>query len=88
MIRLLFSKLNQLKTQQIFRQRYTPEQAIDPEVWPSLLELGRGTAREEMCHRGAIAERRLILAEMAEEVDRSILITIKKELFENNEDYS
>jgi hypothetical protein len=36
--------------------------AIAPEVWPSLLELGRGTAREEMCRRGAIAERRLLQA--------------------------
>jgi hypothetical protein len=36
-------------------------QEIAPEVWPSLLELGRGTTREEMCRRGAIAERRLQL---------------------------
>ena len=34
--------------------------AIAPEIWPSLLELGRGTAREEMCRRGAIAERQLL----------------------------
>ncbi len=30
---------------------------IASEVWPHLLELGRGTAREEMCRRGAIADR-------------------------------
>jgi hypothetical protein len=34
-------------------------QEIAPEVWSNLLELGRGTAREEMCRRGAIAERQL-----------------------------
>jgi hypothetical protein len=32
-------------------------QAISPEVWPNLLELGRGTVREEICRRGAISER-------------------------------
>jgi hypothetical protein len=32
---------------------------IAPEVWSPLLELGRGTAREEMGCRGAIAERQL-----------------------------
>jgi hypothetical protein len=32
-------------------------QTIAPEVWSPLLELGRGTAREEMGCRGAIAER-------------------------------
>jgi hypothetical protein len=37
-------------------------QAIAPEIWPSLLELGRGTAREEMCRCGAIAERQLLQA--------------------------
>lgn len=35
---------------------------IAPEIWPNLLELGRGTAREEMCRRGAIAERQLLQA--------------------------
>ena len=39
---------------------------IAPEIWPSLLELGRGTAREEMCRSGAMlplqesAERQLL----------------------------
>jgi hypothetical protein len=34
-------------------------QMIAPDLWPALLELGRGTAREEMVCRGAITERQL-----------------------------
>jgi hypothetical protein len=44
--------------QEIGRQRRHDEiKAISPEIWPNLLELGRGTAREEMYRSGAIEER-------------------------------
>jgi hypothetical protein len=44
-----FERLRQLSDDEL--------QMIAPEAWPALLELGRGTAREGMYSRGAIAER-------------------------------
>lgn len=44
-----YKRLRQLLDQEL--------QAIAREVWPHLLELGRGTAREEMFRLGAIADR-------------------------------
>jgi hypothetical protein len=40
-------------------RQFTDEEIkeIAPETWPNLLELGRGTAREEMYRSGVIEER-------------------------------